>query len=413
MEIDKKKIKSLIHNQVGMLYQRKQMIYSENKVFPYIQVKDLRHDLIDKCRKIIRVNSQGHPWADMDDQQLLQSAQLYQFDSQTKESGVTLAGVLIFAPDPLILNVCTAHRTDLILRKFNVDRYDDRDLVRTNLIDSYDRILSFIQKHLSDPFYLEGVERISLRDIIFREIASNMLIHREYLSGIPARLIIKNGEVVTENANRPHGFGPLDLDTFIPYPKNPIIGAFFREIYRADELGSGMRKLMKYGEAYGGERPQMIEGDLFRMIVKVPEFKFLEKGVHDDVKGVHDETKGVHDDIKGVHDEAKGVHDEAKGVHDEAKGVHDEAKGVHDIKLTSTMYQILNLLSLPKSTSELLKALNYPRRTRNYNKALKELIDTKLVEMTIPDKPKSKKQKYRITTNGKKLINLLEKQRKS
>ena len=31
-----------------------------------------------------------------------------------------------------------------------------------------------------------------------------------------------------------------------PFPKNPVIGAFFREIHRADELGSGLGKLMQY-----------------------------------------------------------------------------------------------------------------------------------------------------------------------
>ncbi len=53
-------------------------------------------------------------------------------------------------------------------------RYDDRELVRTNLIESYDRILAFVQKHLPDPFYLEGIEHRSLRDAIFREVASNI-----------------------------------------------------------------------------------------------------------------------------------------------------------------------------------------------------------------------------------------------
>ena len=31
-------------------------------------------------------------------------------------------------------------------------------------------------------------------------------------------------------------------------------------------------KGMKYGRAYGGEDPQMIEGDIFKIIVKVPEY---------------------------------------------------------------------------------------------------------------------------------------------
>ena len=51
-----------------------------------------------------------------------------------------------------------------------------------------------------------------------------------------------------------------------------MISAFFREIGRADELGSGMRNVMKYDKAYGGADPQLIEGDVFRMIISVPEF---------------------------------------------------------------------------------------------------------------------------------------------
>lgn len=66
--------------------------------------------------------------------------------------------------------------------------------------------------------------------------------------------------------------GTLKPETFAPYPKNPVIGAFFREIDRADELGSGMRNLMLYGKKYGGADPQLIEGDIFQMVISVPEF---------------------------------------------------------------------------------------------------------------------------------------------
>jgi len=79
---------------------------------------------------------------------------------------------------------------------------------------------------------------------------------------VPADLVSgccfhERGQVRTENSNKPHGFGVLDPDTFTPFPKNPVIGAFFREIHRADELGSGMRNMIRYGKAYGGEDPQM------------------------------------------------------------------------------------------------------------------------------------------------------------
>ena len=110
----------------------------------------------------------------MDDLQLLKSAQLFQVDHETGKSGVTLAGILLLGKDSTILSALPHHRTDLILRKINLDRYDDRDFVTTNLIESYERIMAFVEKHLPDPFYLEGDTRISLREIIFREIASNI-----------------------------------------------------------------------------------------------------------------------------------------------------------------------------------------------------------------------------------------------
>ena len=34
-----------------------------------------------------------------------------------------------------------------------------------------------------------------------------------------------------------------------------------------------MRKMMRYGKAYGAADPEMIEGDVFRIILKAPEFQ--------------------------------------------------------------------------------------------------------------------------------------------
>ena len=150
----------------------------------------------------------------------------------------------------------------------NLDRYDDREIVATNLIDSYYKMMEFAKKHLNDPFYLEGDVRISLRDKIFREAVANSLIHREYSSAYVAKMIIENGKVVFENANIPHFYGELKPSNFTPYPKNPSIAKVFREIGFADELGSGVKNLYKYSKAYGGSDPMIIEGEVFRIEVQ-------------------------------------------------------------------------------------------------------------------------------------------------
>jgi len=373
--------------QVAQLYLRKQSSFSENRVYPWIQPGDLRSDLIERCRRHVRINRKNHPWVDMDDTQMLKSAQLLQKDLESQKSGVTLAGVLLFGTDDLILQVCPPHRTDCLLRKVDVERYDDRDLIRTNLLDSYDRILAFIQKHLPDPFYLDGIERRSLRDIIFREVASNLLIHREYSSGVPARLVIERGKVSTWNASRPHGFGLLDPATAVPYPKNPVIGAFFREIDRADELGSGMRNMWHYGKKYGGADPQIVEGDVFRMIISVPEFG--QQGAAIPYEDVRLEP-------------GRGQVGTKSGTQ---SGFSWDPVGTQ-IPPSPEQRQILHFCLKERSIAELTNITGRTNRTKLRKDLLNPMMEFGWLERTIPDKPTSSKQKYRTTFEGANLCSL-------
>jgi len=351
--------------QVAELYHRKRTTYSENKIYPYAAPGDLREDLIAKCRRLAGVFREDHPWLNMDDMELLKSAQLYQTDPETGKSGVTLAGILLLGKDQLILSAVPHHRTDLILRKIDLDRYDDRDFVATNLIESYERIMAFIAKHLPDPFYLEGTDRISIRDAIFREVASNILIHREYMNAFPAKLIIERGQVRTENSNKPHGFGLINPETFSPFPKNPVIARFFREIGRADELGSGVRKLMKYGKAYGGRDPELEEGDIFRIVIKCPDFDASEQSI--------------------------------------------EAQVEAQVEAQAETSILKACAAVPLSSAEIAAVLGHKQLSGNLRKALPKLRESGLLEYTLPDSPKSPRQKYRLTDAGKHLLKSMRK----
>ena len=215
-------------NLVTGLYIRKQTTYSENRVYPYVTMKELRADLIAKARQMAANQKTGHPWAGMSDRELVQSAQLFQRDYQSGKEGFTLAAVLLLADDQVILSVLPHHRTDALLRRVNVDRYDDRDDIRTNLVDSFDRLMAFVAKHLPDQFFLEEVQRISLRDHIFREVASNMLIHREFLNAYPAKFIIESHRVFAENSNKPHGHGLIDPGQFFSLSQESSNCSFFQ-----------------------------------------------------------------------------------------------------------------------------------------------------------------------------------------
>jgi ATP-dependent DNA helicase RecG len=326
---------------ISNLYIRKQSTYSENRIFPYATISDLRIDLIEKSRLLAKHETGiNHPWVAMTNEELLQSMRLYQKDYSTGKEGLTLAAILLFGKDETILSVLPYHRVDAILRKQNLDRYDDRDDIRTNLIDSYHRLMAFVEKHIDDPFYLENDIRISVRNKMFREAISNILIHREYLNPFPSKMIIENERVVFENANKPHGLGQIDLSNFSPFPKNPIIARVFKEIGYADELGSGVRNLNKYYKLFSNTKPKLTEEDIFETIIF---------------------TKNT-----------------------SQKTTNQKNKE----------FKILEFCENSKTTEEMMNFLGLQHKTYFRNNILNPLLKKELLKMTIPDKPNSSKQKY-------------------
>lgn len=254
--------------QVTQLYLRKQATYTENRVFPYVKLSDFKQELFGRIRILAKNERNDHSWLSMNDEDLLSSAGLFKQDHQTGKKGYTLAAVLLLGKNEVIQSILPHHKIDALLRIENTDRYDDRDDIRTNLIESYDRLMAFVRKHLPDKFYQEGEQRISLRDRIFREVVGNLLIHQEYTNAFPAKIIIEKDRVLIENWNRPHDGGIIDPNNFSPYPKNPIIAKFFKEIGRVDELGSGVRNTFKYCKIYtAGSKPEFLEDDIFKTVI--------------------------------------------------------------------------------------------------------------------------------------------------
>ena len=270
--VDDADVKVTATGAIAAMYIRKQNVFTEKKVYPYATLEDLRLDLLPRVRQAAVNHAMGrHPWQDMDDMELLRSAGLYGTDIATGEKGFNLAAILLLGRDDIIQNVCPAYETDALVRRVNLDRYDDRETVRTNLIESYDFLMEFARKHLPDKFFLEGDIRISLRDVLAREMVSNTLMHREFVSSYTAKFVIMQDRMYTENANRAVKDGRITPDNLEPVSKNPIIASFFRNIGRADSLGSGVRNLFKYSRFYSGQDPQVSEGDVFRIIVPLNE----------------------------------------------------------------------------------------------------------------------------------------------
>lgn len=259
--------------QITQMYIRKQNIFTEQRIYPGLTIADLDPALIARIRAMAESKTPDHPWRGMDDQTLLHSARLYMRDYGSRTEGLTLAAGLLLGRDDVIADLLPAYKTDAVVRLENQDRYDDRLIVRTNLIDAYDQLSAFMRKALPDRFRTEGDIAVSARDWIIRELVSNILVHREYSSPIPAQITITDEGIETRNASRPVFEGEIDLDNFTPVPKNPVIADVFMQIGLAEELGSGVRNLIKYTKLYSGGEPTFNDGLVFTAFVPIRERK--------------------------------------------------------------------------------------------------------------------------------------------
>lgn len=335
------------------LYARKQDSFFVNKVVSGIGIDDLRSDLMTRARTMTR---EGHPWRSMSDEEMLRSAKLILRDGTTGRNGLTIASVLLLGPDQLIYSLLPQHKTDALLRVHNANRYDDRDIVETNLIESHDRLMDFGRRHLNDLFVLDGDRRVSARDAILREVIGNLLCHRDFSSRLIASMTIEGNRLVTANGNVAHGSGALRIDAFSPYAKNPPIADFFREIGWADELGSGMRNTFKYTRLYSGGAPTFKEGDTFVTTIPLVEASTSVKVGPIGTELSHASTRTA-------------------------------------IKLVQ-LQDILDFCTEPRTRRELQEFCGYRSPSRFREKVLGPLLEGGQLVRTIPDTPSSPNQRY-------------------
>ena len=357
----------------------KKKIYTEKKIYPYVTDAHLRLDMLPRLRQMAINRYQAHPWKNMTDSELLQSARLIGEDMETGQKGYNLAAIMLLGRDAVIKDVCPAYRTDALLRKVNIDRYDDRLIVETNIIESYEQLMMFSEKHLWDKFYLEGDARISLRSIISREILVNMLIHREFTSSYIARFVIEKHRMFTENANRADSNDVITLDNFKPNPKNPIIAAFFRNIWLADELGSGTRRLHHYVPRYSGKPPEMIDGDIFKIIVPLDNEYSFDMNITNGITindTINDTIDTINDTINDTIDTINDTIDTIDTINDTIDTIND----TNNIKINETRSKIMTLIGKnPKMTArELSERIGITER--NIKNNIKTLKDTGLLE---------------------------------
>ena len=82
-------------------------------------------------------------------------------------------------------------------------------------------------------------------------------------------------------------------------PKNPVIADVFMQIGLAEELGSGVRNLMKYTKLYSGGEPVFNDGLVFTAFVPIREHEVEHENMAERVVGkTGDTTNSIEDAVR-------------------------------------------------------------------------------------------------------------------
>ena len=217
-------------------------------------MSDLDMDSLSAYRNQMRATSPNHPWLALDDQGFLRSLGGWMEDRKTKETGLTLAGLLMFGRLPSIHEAVPHYVVDYQERPMVSSDQRWLDRVTTdgtwsgNLFDFYRRVFPRLTSDLKVPFRLQqNSKRVDENHVheALREALVNTLIHADFTDRISI-LIVKRGDFF--GFRNPGGLR-LPVEVVLKGGesdcRNRRLQKMFQLIGAAEQAGSGFPKILR------------------------------------------------------------------------------------------------------------------------------------------------------------------------
>ena len=257
-----------------------------------------------------------------------------------------------------------------------VDIFDQQD-IHAHLPDAVTAIELFLKKHAYKSARFGAMQRQDVWSIpltMLREAIVNALVHADYAQrGTPIRVAFFDDRIDIESPGfLLPGMTVQDMQSGISRIRNPVIARVFRELHLTEQWGSGVKRIFADAAAQGLPEPRVVE---------------IATGVRLSVF------------LDTPHDAGSMTAQKPSLAHTNAQVGEQVSEQVSKL--------LLHCSALPRSKQELLAMLSLSNAYLNYKRHIVPLLDQGLIAMTIPDKPQSRLQRYRITPQGQALLTAL------
>ncbi|MCK5913866.1 MAG: putative DNA binding domain-containing protein [Desulfuromusa sp.] len=249
-----------------------------------------------------------------------------------------------------------------------------------HLPQAVDSIMLFLKKHAMRSADFSEIRRKDVWSIplgILREVVINALVHADYSQrGAPIRIAFFDDRIEIENPGiLLPGMTIDDMRQGVSKIRNHVIARMFRELNLIEQWGSGVRRIFREAEEQGLPVPEIVEvGMRMRFIVPLAEPLTVQANTEQERPESRPES---------------------------------ELESRLELKLESRLAAkvIILLHGAESGKSQLANGVGHRSVSGELKKQIKRLLGLELIEMTIPGKPNSSLQKYRLTAKGMTALN--------
>lgn len=218
-------------------------------------------------RQVFANRDPGHPWNEDDDQTFLRRIGGWRLDRETGESGLTLAGLLMFGQMSVIQEVLPNYMLDYQERPAAkterrwVDRLTLDGKWSGNLYDFYRKVYLKLTADLKVPFQLENGERQEETPvhIALREALANVLVHADY-SERASVLVVKRPDMF---GFRNPGMMRIPVEVALqggePDCRNRNLHKMFRFVGVGEQAGTGIPRIYQGWNSQHWNPPKLYE----------------------------------------------------------------------------------------------------------------------------------------------------------
>ncbi len=320
--------------------------------------------------------------ADMEPQVALRNLHLI-----TGDGRMTHAGAWLLARDIRKFNVSADVACALFMGTDKV-RILDRRSFDGDVYSMIDEVVVWLLSKINIEYIIKHVkreERPELPEEALREAVVNALAHRDYRSTANVQVyLFKDRVEIVSPGGLPAGMAEEDLGVK-SIPRNPLLFGMLYRMDAVEHIGSGIRRIRALCRDYG---------------VDAPEFDVSEHWMTTTFKRPL-ERPGDHASLRAIEPPP----DDSKTT--ETKKLASLRRSLEELGAQATAQataQVILFCMEPHSNREIMSLLGLKHWKTYQSNYLKPWLAAGWLEMTIPDRPTSPKQRYRTTDRGRALL---------